>query len=222
MRRAAALLALIFTLWSCSSSDLEKGRICLRLGDAERAVGFLEQAIHDDPANLVARRFLAEALQQKVSSYDTTFEIQAHLWRRSVQEYRIVYSRHPDSVLASHWKEAWLQWCAALEMAGDSMRALHQYREMLQWFPVDLDVLNATALRAYRKQNWSEAESLWTVAIQVDTTSIIAPFNLGMGYWLQGHTRQALEHWVQAFERNPQDTNVIAWMVQARQALEAP
>ena len=135
-----------------------------------------------------------------------------------VNEYRIVFG-HGDSSAGNELQKSWLEWCVVLQKRGDSAQAEQQYRELLRWFPANLDAYNEAALLAFRRSNWNQAEELWRKATTLDTLSITAPFNYGMAFWIRGNAQGALAQWVEAFERNPMDTNVVSWMVVARKAL---
>lgn len=213
MKRIISLLLLVFL--GCESEDYKKGMICLRQGDAERAVFFLDATILENPENLPARHALAQALEQELRSLDKAHADLAEHWRRVVNEYRIVF-RQGDSLASTPLQESWLNWCGVLQEQGDSAQAALQYREMLQWFPENLDAYNEAALLAFRRLRWGEAEDYWKKAIVLDSLSITAPFNYGMAFWMRGDARGALLQWVEAFERNPLDTNVVSWMMEAR------
>ncbi|HSQ41672.1 MAG TPA: tetratricopeptide repeat protein [Fibrobacteraceae bacterium] len=215
-------LTCLFTLWTCGQGDLQKGRLCLRQGDADRAVVFLEKAVLDAPDDLEARRLLAEALRQQLSNMDNRHDDLPGHWRRVVQEYRVVFSQAGDSLGGVQLQSSWRAWCEALEFRGDSTLALSQYQELLRWFPQNLDADNAAALLAFRMNHWDEAQAFWKQAMALDTTSIVAPFNYGMAFWLRGNPQEALRQWLVAFERNPLDTNVVGWLVEARKSLGQP
>lgn len=209
------IMALIF---SCSDKNMEKGLICLRQGDSYRAIHFLEKAVVEDPENLVVRKALGQAYQQEITNtYRETRDTLA-LWQKMLSEYKIVYSQGDSSVSAS-LHSSWLKWCEYLLNHQDTSLAELQMDELIEWFPKSHEAMNSAALLFYHRSQWDKAEKLWIKAMTIDTTSITAPFNLGMSFWMRGDPRKALEHWVTAFERNPLDTNVISWMVEARKVV---
>ena len=204
----AVLLAAAIT---CSQSPLEKGTVCLRLGDYEGAIRFFSRALSDDPGNYGARLGMGKALLQRAADNagDTIS------WRDACMHLEAAQTLYPGEALNPHLSQAWSERARQLLDKKDTIAALEALTRAIGYAPRSAEPLNAAGIIYFRKGELEKSKIIFAKALSLDSTNAPVLFNLGMAAWSTGAFEEARDYWLRCLKLTPADETVLYWFARA-------
>jgi tetratricopeptide (TPR) repeat protein len=204
---------LVATIAGCGNSNLDKGNICLRLGDYPAAISFYSEEVKDHPDSYLGRLGLGKALLQKACDDDTS------AWKSALVQLEAARTLSPAADLGSLLAEVYLQHAHQLLDAKDTVAALDALSRSMELDKTAIEPLNLAGIIYYRIGEIDKSEVLFSKAVGLDSTNASARFNLGMTYWQSGRTRQAHAQWLAALAASPRDKDMLYWFALAEKKL---
>jgi tetratricopeptide (TPR) repeat protein len=204
----AGLLAAAIT---CSPSPLEKGTVCLRLGDYEGAVRFFSRALSDDPGNYGARLGMGKALLQRAADNagDTIS------WRDACMHLEAAKTLNPGEALNPLLSQAWSEHALQLLDKKDTIAALEALTRAIGYAPRSAEPLNAAGIIYFRKGELEKSRTLFARALSLDSANTPVLFNLGMAAWSSGAFEEARDYWLRCLKLTPSDEAALYWFARA-------
>lgn len=199
----------------CSPSDVEKGTVCLRLGDYRMAAEFFAAELQRDPADYDARLGMGKALlQQAVAGEGDTVS-----WRRSLMHFEAARSIRGSAEITHLLSEVWSAYARSLLAGQDTVNALEALSRAIEYDPQSVEAINLASIVYYRIGERDKARMLFARAVAADSTNATAHFNLGMVRWHDGDIAGAHAHWLEALKRSPRDQDILYWFARAEKEL---
>jgi Flp pilus assembly protein TadD len=211
------LLCGAFALLStgCSPSNVEKGAVCLRLGDHAMAREFFEKALSSDPRNFEARLGLGKALLQ--AAVDNKNDTVA--WREACRQITAARTLRPSDELNDLLSQAWSERGRALIGFGDTLSALEALIRAIEYGPRKVEPLNTAGIIYFRMGEIDKSRALLNRALQLDSANTVVLFNLGMVSWHAGAVNDAHAFWLRTLTLAPKDTAVLYWFAAAEKKM---
>jgi tetratricopeptide (TPR) repeat protein len=202
----AALLA-----FGCRNRTIEKGEICLRLGDYPMAIAFFTDEVKRNPASFEARLGLGKALLQKgcADTQDTG------AWKNAIIQLDAAATLSPGDNVAALLSEAYLERAHMLLSAKDSIAALDALSRAIERNNRAIEPINLAGIIYFRMGEAEKAGALFAKAIALDSANAAARFNLGMVYWQAGRYDDARIQWYAALAASPKDRDILYWFALA-------
>ena len=211
MKKSILLVVCIILQQSCTRSDMERGALCLELGDYERAYRCFEHVLDRNPAHPVARLGMGKALLQR--SVDMQWDTLS--WRRALMHFEVARSlgasRETDGLLS----EAWTERTQGLLRRSDTLGALEALTRAIEYTPHNAELLNLAGILYFRMGKVEQSKAIFTRAIHLDTLNPSSLFNLGMIDWSTGQFESAHQRWLAALRRAPHDEELLYWFARA-------
>ena len=209
-----ATIALLSTaLVGCGNSNLDKGNLCLRLGDYPAAISFYSEEVKNHPDSYLGRLGLGKALLQKACDADTS------AWKSALVQLEAARTLSPTADLGGLLAEVYLQRAHQLLDAKDTVAALDVLSRSIESDKAAIEPLNLAGIIYYRLGETDKSEVLFTKAVGLDSVNASARFNLGMIYWQSGRARQAHAQWFAALAASPRDKDMLYWFALAEKKL---
>ncbi|MBN1129239.1 MAG: tetratricopeptide repeat protein [Chitinispirillaceae bacterium] len=204
----AVLLAAAVT---CSQSPLEKGAVCLRLGDCEGAVRFFGKALADDPGSYGARLGMGKALLQRAAGNtgDTLS------WRDACMHLEAARTLSAGEALNPLLSQAWSERARQLLDKKDTIAALEALTRAIGYAPRSAGPLNAAGIIYFRKGELEKSRTLFARALSLDSANAPVLFNLGMAAWSSGAFEEARDFWLRCLKLAPSDETALYWFARA-------
>jgi tetratricopeptide (TPR) repeat protein len=206
-------IALLFS--GCKSRAIEKGEICLKLGDYHMAIAFFSEEVRRNPAGFEARLGLGKALLQQgcADASDTA------AWKSAIVQLEAAATLSPQDEIGPILSEAYLQRAHMLLFAHDSVAALDALSRAIERNNRAIEPINLAGVIYFRMGETDRAETLFTKAIALDSASAAARFNLGMVYWQAGRFADAHGQWYAALSASPKDRDILYWFARAEKKM---
>jgi Flp pilus assembly protein TadD len=208
-------LTLALLLPGCKSRVLEKGEICLRLGDYHMAIEFFSEEVQRNPSSFEARFGLGKALLQQgcADASDTA------AWKNAIVQLEAAATLSPQDDIIAILSEAYLQRAHMLLSAQDSVSALDALSRAIERNNRAIEPINLAGVIYFRMGETDMAETLFTKAIALDSASAPARFNLGMVHWQAGRFADAHGQWYAALAASPKDKDILYWFARAEKKM---
>ena len=124
-------LILCYLLVNCSSDNIEKGNVCLSLGDYPMAIEFFDNEVRRHPDNYEARLGLGKAhLQKAVDNDDDTTS-----WKQALIHLEAARTLNPDNQTVKLLSQVWAEYSRNILSNGDTILALEALSSALQYDP---------------------------------------------------------------------------------------
>jgi tetratricopeptide (TPR) repeat protein len=206
----SGLMTVLF-LSGCKSRDVEKGEICLKLGDYPLAVAFFSEEVKRHPDSYEARLGLGKALLQQgcATASDTG------AWKSAIIQLEAAATLSPQDNIGPLLSEAYLKRAHMLLSAGDSIAALDVLSRAIECNTRAIEPINLAGIIYFRMGETDRAEALFTKAMRLDSANAAARFNLGMVYWQAGRYDDAHGQWYAALAASPGDKDILYWFALA-------
>jgi tetratricopeptide (TPR) repeat protein len=205
--------ALGFLSAGCLNGNLDKGDMCLRLGDYPMAIAFYSDEVKRCPDSYRARLGLGKSLLQKSCDGDSS------AWKDALVQLEAARTLSPGSDLAGLLGEVYLQRAHLSLAARDSLGALSALSRAIECNNRALEPVNLAGIIYFRMGDVDKSEMLFKKAVGLDSTSASARFNLGMVYWQTGRYKDAHGQWLAALAASPGDRDMLYWFALAEKKL---
>jgi tetratricopeptide (TPR) repeat protein len=195
----------------CRNSAIEKGNICLKLGDYPMAISFFSQEVKRHPESFDARFGLGKALLQQgcADASDTA------AWKNAIIQLEAAATLSPGDNVGGLLSEAWLQRAHQLLSAKDSIAALDALSRSIERDTRAIEPINLAGIIYFRMGETDKATALFAKALAIDSANPAGRFNLGMAYWLAGRYDDARAQWYAALAASPKDKDILYWFALA-------
>ncbi len=203
------------TIVSCGKNHLEKGEICLNLGDYDNAICFFNKALKKNPDSFRIRRNLAMAWLQKSSTLEMEHISKLNDWQQTVHCFEHALKLEETDELKSRLAYSCYRFAKALDRAKDSTGALRAAMKSVRLQPINTQMLNYAAILNYRNGKTKTAYDLFLQTSVVDSTDATAFFNLGMLHWYSDELLEAYRWWLKALAVDPDDETIQYWFARA-------
>jgi tetratricopeptide (TPR) repeat protein len=204
---------LLITVSGCQNRNLEKGEICLRLGDYPSAIVFFSDEVKRHPDSYEARLGLGKALLQKACDADTA------AWKSACIQLEAARTLSPESDIKELLSDVYLERAHQLLSCRDSIAAPDARTRALEINNPALEPLNLAGIIYFRMGEVDKSEALFRKAVGLDSASAAAHFNLGMVFWQGGKYRDAHAQWLNALAASPGDKDMLYWFALAEKKL---
>lgn len=202
-------------LLRCSSDNVEKGNVCLSLGDYPMAIEFFDKEVRNLPDNYNARLGLGKAyLQKAVDNGDDPTS-----WKKALIHLEAARTLNPDSQSVKLISQVWAEYARTLLSGGDTVSALEALSSALQYDPERVEIINRTGILYFRLGYTEKAEILFRKAVNIDSTNAHSFFNLGMIYWYIDDINKARAYWLRALTIDSEDEDILYWFARAEKVL---
>ena len=205
--------AIIATVPGCRNRNLEKGDICLRLGDYPSAIAFFSEEVKRHPDSYEARLGLGKALVQKACDADTS------AWKSASIQLEAARTLSPTSDIKALLGDVYLERAHQLLSCRDSIAALDALSRAIEFNNRALEPLNLAGIIYFRMGEVDKSEMLFRKAVGLDSTNAAAHFNLGMVFWQGKRYRDAHAQWLLALAASPGDKDMLYWFALAEKKL---
>jgi protein O-GlcNAc transferase len=203
----ALTLALAFS--GCRSGAIEKGEICLKLGDYPLAITLFSDEVKRRPDCFEARLGLGKALLQQACAGDTGS------WKNAIVQLEAAATLSPEDDINAILSEAYLERAHLVLAAHDSLAALDALSRSIERNTRAIEPINLAGILYFRMGEIEKAEALFLKALGIDSASAAARFNLGMAYWQDGRYDDAHGQWYAALAASPGDKDILYWFARA-------
>lgn len=214
MKIFCASLAFLVAVTGCGRQDLDTKALdgALRAGDFWSVEEVLRDAWQERAESEPTRRLYAQALLQH-HWFDIGMGLDV---RDSVIAYRIqIVGLVSDSASDAQVQQIWQTWCDQTMARRDSAKTLQRYRSFTEQWPDNSLAWHRRAVLEFQLGSWDEARRSFSRGIELDSTNASAQFNFGMALWKHGDTREALERWLVALKREPENMDFAHWVGRA-------
>jgi tetratricopeptide (TPR) repeat protein len=205
------LLCAVMVLSGCRNSALEKGEICLKLGDYPMAIAFFSEEVKRHPGSVEARLGLGKGLLQQ--GCDNASDSLS--WKYAIIQLEAAATLSPQDNIGALLSEAYLDRAHTLLAAGDSIAALDALSRAIERNNRAIESVNLAGIIYFRMGETDRAEALFVKAIGLDSANAAAHFNLGMVYWNLGRYGDAHGQWYAALASSPKDKDILYWFALA-------
>lgn len=207
--------AVVMFLFSCSSSELERGLICLRLGDYTRAIQFFDSVLTKHPDHFEARvgmgkayiQMAADNLQDSVS------------WKKAIMNLEAARAAASTQQLNTLLSQVWQQRGKLLLNSADTLSALEAITRAIEYDPASAQALNLAGIIYFRMGRIEKSRTILGRAIAIDSMNPAPFFNLGMIDWHEGNIADAHTRWMKALQCSPDDEDIIYWFARSEKEL---
>ncbi len=208
-------LLISYLLISCSPDNIEKGNVCLSLGDYPMAIEFFNKEVRKHPKNYEARLGLGKSYLQKAvdNDQDTTS------WKKALIHLEAVRTLNPNTETVKLISQVWAEYSQKLLSGGDTVSALEALSSALQYDPGSVEIINSTGILYFRLGYAEKAEVLFKKAVALDSTNVHSFFNLGMLFWSANDVENARTYWLKALSMSPEDEDILYWFARAEKVL---
>jgi tetratricopeptide (TPR) repeat protein len=217
LMRAAVIavsLTIMITGQGCLRDAIERGTICLHLGDYATAIELFTNEIRRHPDRAQARAGLGQALLQRAADLGDTAD-----WKRALIQLDAAATLEPGPHNKTIAASAWMQRARQLLAMGDTLGGLDACSRSREYDPAAVDPLNLAGIVYFRQGDAPKAAILFRQAVALDSTNAVARFNLGMVDWSDGAWREAHANWFAALRADPDDPDIIYWFAAAEKKL---
>ncbi len=214
LMRFTVVLAAAAIFMACQGQDLEKGRVCLNLGDYPMALRFFSQAVEKNPEGYEARLGFGRALLQKAAA-----ENDSASWSYALIQLEACRSLDPSQDLDGLLAEAYSEKARSLLARRDTVEALSALSRAIERDPGNPQPVNLAGIVYGKLGEGGKAEALFRKALQLDSGDASAHFNLGMILWQNGDASGAHGHWFKALQAMPGDEDVLYWFALSEKKL---
>jgi tetratricopeptide (TPR) repeat protein len=205
------LIYYVYMMFGCQSSNIEKGTICLNLGDYPMAIEFFDREVRAQPDNYEARIGLGKALLQK--AVDDTKDTAS--WKLALIHIEAARTLNPDTRTVKLLSQVWAEYSQRLFGIGDTIAALEALSSALQYDPENVELVNRTGILYFRLGYAEKAMILFKKAMALDTLHAHSYFNLGMVYWSNNDFVRARDTWLRALSLDSEDEDILYWFARA-------
>lgn len=201
------LLCAGLLLSGCKSRDIEKGEVCLKLGDYPLAIAFFSDVVRRHPDSYEARLGLGKALLQQgcANASDTG------AWKSAIIQLEAAATLSPQDNVRPLLSEAYLKRAHILLAGNDSIAALDALSRAIESDTRAIEPINLAGIIYFRMGETDKAEALFVKAIGLDSANAAVRFNLGMVYWHAGRYDDAHGQWYAALAASPKDKDILYW-----------
>jgi len=191
----------------CRQSSTERGMLCIQLGDYVLAQHFFSQVLENYPGDFRARLGLGKALLQQaiVNTNDT------QAWKEALTNLEAARTIDPSAHIADLLGSAWCERGRALLSFRDTVGALTALQRSLEYDAKNIVPLNLAGTIYFHLGEADKSEALFKKAIEIDSASAPAFFNLGMVAYSEGRLTFAHDAWARALTRAPKDEDILYW-----------
>lgn len=217
MKNVKTVLLTLFSIFviSCRSSDLEKGMVCLRLGDYNGAVKFYGRVLERKPANFEARLGMGKALLQRFAAQP----LDTLSWSSAVMNLEAAGTLNSSEEIQQLLSQIWAERAHFLLRHTDTLLALEALTRAIEYDPFSAEPLNIAGIIYFRMGRIGKARALLAKAAQIDSTNSSALFNLGMIGWFENDIKTAHKEWYRALRSSPDDEDILYWFARAEKRL---
>jgi len=198
----------------CYRDSIEKGEMCVKLGDYATAIDIFSGIVKAHPDRFEARLGLGKALLQKSADLGDVV-----LWKEGIVQLEAAQTLSPYTAIRPLLSDAWLQRGRQLIATGDSTEGLDALARSLEYNPRSLDPLNLAGIIYFQHGDAEKAESLFAKAVIIDGSHAASRFNLGMIQWCRGAWAEAHANWLAALKASPNDPDIIYWFSRAERKI---
>jgi tetratricopeptide (TPR) repeat protein len=194
-------------LFGCKSRDIEKGEVCLKLGDYPLASRFFSGEVLRHPDSYEARLGLGKALLQQgcANASDTG------AWKNAIIQLEAAATLSPQDNIKPLLSEVYLKRAHSLLSGNDSIAALDALSHAIEYDNRAIEPINLAGIIYFRMGESDKAESLFAKAIGIDSANAAVRFNLGMVLWQAGRYDEAHAQWFAALAASPRDKDILYW-----------
>jgi tetratricopeptide (TPR) repeat protein len=214
LSRKIITLLLIAFMAGCYHDKVNKGTICLNLGDYSTAIEIFSVEVKRHPDRYEARLGLGKALLQRSVDLSDSMD-----WKEGLLQLEAAISLNPEASVKPVLSDAWLQRGRFLLVKGDSSGCMEALSRSLEYNPRSLDPLNLAGILYFQRGDVKKAEALFSKAVSIDSISAVSRFNLGMVYWYENEIQNAHANWLAALKLSPDDKDVLYWFSCAEKKL---
>jgi tetratricopeptide (TPR) repeat protein len=216
MRIACVSIALAIAIMvpGCYHDAVERGDICLRLGDYGMAIELFTAEIRRHPDNAPARAGLGQALLQRAADHGDTVD-----WKQALIQLDAAATLAPGPRNRTVAASAWMQRARQLLALHDTLGCLDACSRGRELDGSAIDPLNLAGIVYFRQGDAAKAAALFRQAIAIDSGNAVARFNLGMVEWYGGAWKNAHAHWFAALLAEPNDPDIMYWFAAAEKKL---
>ncbi len=214
--KKAIVFALLILFLGCKDDSLEKGRICLALGDYPMAIDFFTAHLKTYPHSFEARLGLGKALLQQYADENSRITI----WKQAVRQLEAARTLHPEIEVNQLLSTAYLERCQMYLDMGDSLSALTPLTHALDSDPENKNALTLAGILAYKQGLEQRALTLFQQVLLLDTAASDIHFNIGTIYWNRKDYVLAQDHWLAALEIDSSNTDILDWVFRVNDILE--
>lgn len=201
----AATLFLMLAVTGCRNGNIEKGDLCLRLGDYPMAIAFYSEEVNHHPDSFRARLGLGKAFLQKAYDGDSA------AWKSALIQLEAAQTLSPEAGLKELLADAYLERAHQLLALRDSVAALDALSRAIECNNRAIEPVNLAGIIYYRLGEVDKSEALFKKAVGLDSASASARFNLGMVCWQGGRYKEARAQWLAALAASPRDKDMLYW-----------
>jgi tetratricopeptide (TPR) repeat protein len=201
------ICVIMLIISGCGNTAIEKGEICLRLGDYPMAAVFFSEEVKRHPESFDARLGLGKALLQQAcaDASDTG------AWIGAIIQLEAAATLSPGDYIGTLLSEAYLQRAHMLLSEKDSIAALDALSRAIERNNRAVESINLAGIIYFRMGETDKAEALFAKATGIDSTNPAGRFNLGMVYWQAGRYEDARTQWYAALAASPRDKDIVYW-----------
>jgi tetratricopeptide (TPR) repeat protein len=214
----AGCLILIAGLPACHHNTVEKGNLCLRLGDYPAAIKFFSIELNRHPDCYEARLGLAKAMLQKSADLNSD----PALWNEGLMHLEAARTLAPsgdEEKIGTLLSQAWAQNAKSQLSLQDTISALSALARAIEYDPGSVEPLNRAGILYFQIGDEKKAVALFARAVVIDSAHPSAYFNLGMIYWQKGAVSEAHQQWLKALRLAPKDEDIIYWFALAEKKM---
>jgi tetratricopeptide (TPR) repeat protein len=203
----------------CGKGPVEKGQLCVALGDYGMAIHFFEKAVHTHPGSYRARYGLGKALLQK-AAYNNNDTL---TWRKALIQLEAARNCSPtrevNEVLSAAWTHYGRWRMNDAHDYRDSIAALRHISRAIDYHSGNAEAVNLAGIVYYNLGEIDKAVALFEKAMRIDSSAPEGFFNAGMVAWQQGSVAQAHTYWLQALKQAPEDQDILYWFARAEKRM---
>lgn len=212
------LLLAVVIIAGCGQSDIDKGNVCLRLGDYEMAEHFFGKALYRNPKDYGARLGMGKALLQRATAHSSD---SVDIWKRGLVHLEAAESINPGEDLRPLLSDAWYRRSKHLLAKEDTSEALTALTRSIEHKPQNIDALNSAGVLYFRLGEVAKAKEILKSAIAIDSLNTALHFNLGMICYQDGETAEAHKYWLSALKNSPEDEDLMYWFAVAEREMRS-
>jgi tetratricopeptide (TPR) repeat protein len=210
------IMLALFLFVNCSNNNIQKGTICLSLGDYQMAITFFEKELFMHPQNYEARLGLGKALLQNAIA-DNNDSI---LWKKALIQLEAAQTLQPEADLSPLISDAWFEHSRVLLENNDSIGALAALSQAIEHNNKNVVAINNAGIIYFKKGETGKAESLFKKAITIENNNVAGHFNLGMIYWSKQDFDDARACLITAAHLDPADDDIVYWLALVEKSLQ--
>jgi Flp pilus assembly protein TadD len=205
------LTLLLLTCSGCNRGDIEKGAVCLKLGDYAMAIVFFDKVLMHNPKHFEARVGKGKALLQRAidNPGDTVS------WREACRHLEAARTITPSEGLAELLAQVWSERARMLLVRNDTVATLEALFRSIEYDPKSPGPLNSAGIIYFRLGEFDKASTLFRKAAAMDSANPAVLFNLGMIAWNENDFPEARNFWLKGLKLAPKDEEMLYWFARA-------